>query len=281
VRLRALRSTKRRETCAAPPAAKKAEAVAGKGTGPKKRSMTPVFAVIPLVIIIGAVAISKRGGSEKSTETVAGGSAQAAPAPSINIDGAFAKIAADGKLQVSNAPVHLSRDLVTISPRTQIAFLNEEFEKRLKGLTLPEGAMLALRPEKDFVGTLANDFQLMPAMSFDLNAIRSQVERVIAEEEKSVKERETELKELTEKEKELVTTPQSEEELKREERLKILKQAVPEDLKEIEELRKKAALVPKDIRQSGSFSLFLCQKDETKEIARFDEEPELVRVVSP
>lgn len=281
VRLRELRSTQKREVAAAATVSKKAEAVAEKPKPAERKSLMPIFAIATAVVVIGAILVLKRQGRDKVTMEIAEGSAEAAPAASINLDSFLGKISADGRLQVSNPPAHLPRELVLIDAKTQMAFLHEEFEKRLRGLSLPEGATLALRPEKDFVAPLAEDFGLMPATSFDLNAIRSQVERVIAEEGKSVKERETELAELAAKEKALVTSPQSEEELKSAERLKVLRLAVPEDLKEFGELSKKAGLVPKDIRQAGSFSLFLCQKNVNTEIIRFDEEPELVRVVSP
>jgi hypothetical protein len=281
VRLRALRSTQKRAVAAAPTASGKSETAGEKPKTARKRSLMPIFAIAPMVVLIAAILILKRQTSEKAVAAVPGSSTEATPGASINVDSAFAKIAADGRLQLSNTPVHLPKDLVVIDAKNQLAFLHEEFGKRLKALNLPDGATLALRPEKDFVAALAEDFGLMPAALFDLNAIRSQVERVISEEQKSVREREEELAGLEAKEKELVTSPQSEEELKRAERLKILKQGVPEDQKEMAELRKKAALVPKDIRQSGSFSLFLCQKNVNQEIIRFDEEPELVRVVSP
>jgi hypothetical protein len=163
----------------------------------------------------------------------------------------------------------------------QTAILREEFETRVRALGLPAGTELALRPEKDFISKIATDFELMPSLVFDLGAIRSQIERVLAEEEKSVREREKEMAELQAKEKELLTVAKAADEVKESERLKVLKLAVPEDLKELEALKKKAELAPKDIRQIGSFSLFLCQTNVSREIVRFDEEPELVRVASP
>jgi hypothetical protein len=205
----------------------------------------------------------------------------AAPAPSLNLEGIFSKIAPDGQLQISNGPVHLPKELVLVDRKSQMAVLTAEFEGRLRKLILLPGEALALRPEKDFVATIAEDFELLPSTSFDLAAIRSQIDRVLADEERTVGAIQAELAELSAKERELLTGPATPDEVKSMERLGAFKLAAPQGLKELEELRKKAAAVPKDIRQVGNFSLFLCQKEGSREIIRFDEEPELVRIASP
>ena len=257
----------------------KAQKVETSANPPPRRSLWPVFAGAAAVIVIGAIVFS-RGKREKNQPLVEA-IVEAPKGPAINVEAILARFAPGGKLQMSDAPVHLPKDLVVINAKTQTAALREELETRLREVSLPEGGALALRPEKDFVAKIGEDFALLPSVVFDLEAIRSQIERVIAEEEKSVREREAELAQLTAKEKDLVTGPQSDKDEKWTERLKVLKLAVPQDLKELADLRAKAETTPKDVRQIGTYSLFLCQKDVTREIVRFDEEPELVRVASP
>jgi hypothetical protein len=176
---------------------------------------------------------------------------------------------------------YLPPGFVLIDAKAEMASLAPELARRLREIALPAGGSLALRPEKDFVAKIAEEFGLLPALEFDLGAIRSQVEQVIADKEKSVRAMEKELAELQAKEKELVTSARTTEEVQRSDRIAALKLAAPKAAKELEELRKKGALVPNQMKQIGTFSVFLCRKNWTQEIIRFDEGPELLRVVSP
>ena len=208
------------------------------------------------------------------------------PGPSVKTEGPvhspeLARVFSNPAELMKDPIEHLPRGFVLIDSKSEVASLAPELARRLQAITLPAGASWALRPEKDFVAKIAEDFGLLPALEFDLSAIRSQVQHVIDEKEKSVRALEKELAELQTKEKELVTSARTPEEVVRSERLSVLKLAAPQAAKELEELRKAGAVVPKQMKEIGTFSLFLCQKNGTQEIIRFDEEPELVRVVSP
>jgi hypothetical protein len=169
------------------------------------------------------------------------------------------------------APLGFPKAKLIIDSKSQIVSMDSNLEERLQNVVLPRGAQLALRPQKTSLEAQESIFGLSPATTFDLAAIRKQVDHVLKEKAKSVEALRHELEGLKAHEKKLLTDAKTPEEIKRKEELATLKAAFPKAQQELRALRERAATIPDNLSKIDVYSLFLCQNSVNTEIIRFED----------
>lgn len=171
----------------------------------------------------------------------------------------------------ATASISLSPRWLTRAEGRDAVGLASDLENRLRQITLPAGAELALRPTVDpFVG-VQQEFSLQPSTSLELLTLRAEAAKVIADKEKAIATMTTEKSDLDAAEKKVITQGPNAEVKARRERLAALALALPKAATELKSLRAKEALIPETLRGISAFSLFLCQSNVNSEIIRFTE----------
>jgi hypothetical protein len=168
-------------------------------------------------------------------------------------------------------PIVLPKSDLVINSTAQIVSMHPKLEERLRKVTVPKGAQLALRPRDVSLEAQADVFGLSAATSFDLGSILKQANRVVREKARAVESTRREVQELKADEKKLLTHPKTPAEVKRKERLATLRAASSKATQELRALRQTAAGIPENLAKIDSFSLFLLQTNVSAEIIRFEE----------
>jgi hypothetical protein len=168
------------------------------------------------------------------------------------------------------APIYLSPRWLARDEGREAVSLAADLENRLRQITLPAGAELALRPTVDPFAGAQKEFSIQPSTSLELLAVRADVAKVVGEKEKKIEAMKTEHAELLAADKRVIAA-ESESDKLRKKRLTDLSMAMPKAAAELKLLRDKEARIPETLRGISAFSLFLCQSNVNSEIIRFTE----------